>query len=304
MPKEAIRFGLLDVTQRLRRECGYEGVTVPKWSRTKPCNWSKRNQHGSVWLSFEIMHAVMEFTLDNAMVALADGDLRRQVHGIPMGLELAPGMTIGACGWMEHEWAQSLGERDKMCFRGRRYMDDIALVYAKTSWWDHQRFLEDFEKSECYMEPLRLEPGADGTFLETRFEVCGRTIRHWLKNDNEIGASPRVWRYHHFQSHAPYKQKRATLVACLQKVAKMASDRVALRQSATAKLAEFYRLGYPHGMLWDACSKMGATTRVRDWFEIRRDLGTTLSPNSHARYFMNTSGRLAAGQSTDRSKGR
>ena len=84
MPKEAIRFGLLDMTRKLRSEEGREGVMVPKFSRTKPCNWSKKCQRGGVWLSFELMQAVMEFTLDNAIVAMPDG-LRRQSQGIPMG---------------------------------------------------------------------------------------------------------------------------------------------------------------------------------------------------------------------------
>jgi hypothetical protein len=268
MPKDAIRFGLLDITQRLRREHGFEGVTVPKFSRKKPCSW-KRMQRGGIWLSFEVMLAVMEFTLDNAIVAMGDGDLRRQAHGIPMGLELAPGMTIGACGWMEHEWAQSIGALDKLCFRGKRYMDDIAIVYAKPSWWDHERFVRDFERSECYMEPLRLEPGKEGTFLETCFEVRGQTIRHWLKNENEPWEEPKVWRYQHFHSHSPFKQKRATMLACLRKAQHMASDQRALWDSAYAKLAEFQRMGYPRGMLWDACSRMGATTRDPTWFKIR-----------------------------------
>ena len=85
MPKEAIRFGLLDTTQRITREQGYEGVSVPKFSR-KPCTW-KQNQKGCAWVSFELMQAVMEFTLDNEIVALPDGTLRRQTQGIPMGLE-------------------------------------------------------------------------------------------------------------------------------------------------------------------------------------------------------------------------
>ena len=186
-----------------------------------------------------------------------------------MGLELAPGMTIGACGWMEHEWAQSISPLSKLCFRGKRYMDDIALAYTKPSWWDHERFLRDFEKSECYMEPLKLEPGKEGTFLETSFKVENGSLRYWLKNDNIAGEEPKVWRYHHFHSHAPYKQKQATLITCLRKVASMASDGAALRLSARHKLAEFQRLRYPRSMLWAACSKMGATTRVGDWFELR-----------------------------------
>ena len=148
-------------------------------------------------------------------------------------------------------------------------MDDIVLAYAKPIWWDHERFVHEFEESQCYMEPLKLEPGKEGTFLETSFKVEGRTIRYWLKNDNKRGEAPRIWRYHHWHSHAPFKQKRATLIACLQKVASMASDGAVMSISARDKLAEFQRLGYPRGMLWDACSKMGAITRRREWFEIR-----------------------------------
>ena len=271
MPQEAIRFGLLDTTRRITRELGYDGVMVPKRSKNKPCSW-KHSMRGGVWLSFELMQAVMEFTLDNAFVMMPDGQLRRQAQGIPMGLELAPGMTIGACGWMEHEWALALSKTDRRCFRSKRYMDDICLVYAKPQWWDHERFLSDFEKSECYMDPLKLEPGKEGTFLETCFKVEGNRIRTWLKNDNVVGKPAKIWRYHHFHSHAPFRQKRATLISCLRKVEAMASDDKAVWDSALDKIAEFQQLGYPRGMLWDACSKMGATSRNRTWFDIRDGL--------------------------------
>ena len=91
-------------------------------------------------------------------------------------------------------------------------------------------------------------------------------------NVNETGASPTVWRYAHFDSHGEFTQKRAVLMACLQKVQKMASDYDALRSSAIQKVAEFAALNYPRKMLWTACTTMGVTTRSTAWFRVREQL--------------------------------
>ena len=91
-------------------------------------------------------------------------------------------------------------------------------------------------REHCYLPPLRLEPGTEGTFLETSFEITEtNTDRHWLRNTNSGGEAPKVWRYAHFDSHGDFNRKRAVLMACLQKVQKMASDGAALRLSASQK---------------------------------------------------------------------
>lgn len=52
-------------------------------------------------------------------------------------------------------------------------------------------------------------------------------------------------------------------------VHKMASDKLALRQSALQKLNEFKRLGYPPGLLRGVCNFMGATTGEGTWIGVR-----------------------------------
>jgi hypothetical protein len=79
---------------------------------------------------------------------MPDGQLMRQVGGIPMGDPLSPGMTIGACAWMEKEWMQTLTEKDKEMFGAKRFMDDILLIKAKNESWDYERFTDDFIASE------------------------------------------------------------------------------------------------------------------------------------------------------------
>ena len=151
-------------------------------------------------------------------------------------------------------------------------MDDLLVFYAQHSRWDEARFLEDIS-SQCYLPPLKLEDGGDGTFLETSFEITsGNEIRHWLKNVNTMGTDPTVWRYAHFDSQGEFKQKRATLMACLQKVQKMASDYDVVRSSALQKVSEFAALKYPRKMLWTACTTMGVTTRDTAWFRVREQL--------------------------------
>jgi len=216
----------------------------------------------------------MEFALDNTILRDFDGQLWRQAKGIPMGDPHSPGMTIGTCAWMEHEWLQTVHPNSRENFLARRYMDDLLVFYARHSGWDEERFLKDIS-SHCYLPPLRLEAGREGTFLETSFEITdANEIRHWLKNDNALGMPPKIWRYAHFDSHGDFGQKRATLMACLSKVQKMASDSDVLRESAIQKVAEFARLNYPRKMLWTACTTMGVTTRHPTWFRVREQIPT------------------------------
>ena len=156
----------------------------------------------------------------------------------------------------------------KQFFKAKRYMDDILMIYAENDRWEHQAFMAKFEESECYQKPLKLEEGGDGTFLETSFEVKENKIRYWLKNQNS-GGEKKVWRYQHYWSYATYGQKRATLMACLRKVQKMASDKQAMEQSAWDKITEFRDLQYPRKVLRAACNYLGATTKERTWFDVR-----------------------------------
>ena len=118
--------------------------------------------------------------------------------------------------------------------------------------------------------PLKLEPGNDGTFLETRIWIEGNTIRHKLKNDNERGKT-KIWRYKHFDDGSAFTEKRATLTACLKKVQQMASDGRAdvFATAALDKIAEFRRLRYPLSVLAKCCTFLGASTGVRQWYRVR-----------------------------------
>ena len=158
-------------------------------------------------------------------------------------------------------------------FRAKRYMDDILMIYSKNPSWDHERFLKDFEKSECYQAPLKLEEGKPGTFLETTFELQkDGTFRHWLKNENKREEAPKIWRYSDFRSHGKFEQKRALITGRMRAVHKMASDREALRDSVLQKLEEFRRLGFPLGLLRGVCNFMGATTGEGAWIGVRNAL--------------------------------
>ena len=206
------------------------------------------------WIPFEVMHDVMEFALDNTIIKMPGGQLMKQSIGIPMGDPLSPGMTIGACAWMEGKWLDKMREQ-RGHFRAKRFMDDILMITAQAETWDQETFLTGFKQS-CY-ETLNLEEGNDGTFLETRYWKLGNRIRYRLKNDNENGKH-KVWRYQHWHSNVPFMQKRATLTACLRKVQQQASDPAAMGTSALDKIAEFRRLRYPESVLWKACNYLGA----------------------------------------------
>lgn len=266
MDKEAIRFALRAELMRITEKTGFDSVSIPRKS-TRPC--SLKPFKGGTTIPFEDLLDIMEFALDNTLLRDFEGNLWRQAMGIPMGDPHSPGMTIGTCAWMEHEWLESLDEATKKLFKIKRYMDDLLIFTAENATWDR----DGFEKSigeECYFPPLSLEDGSEGTFLETRFRITATNrIRHWLKNTNELGDEPTVWRYAHFASYAPFVQKKAVLMATLRKVQAMASDDRALSKSGIQKIAEFARLRYPKKMLWTACTTMGVSTRCTAWFRVR-----------------------------------
>ena len=189
-------------------------------------------------------------------------------------------MTVGTCAWMEKEWMQTIAPQDKRFFRGARYMDDILLVYATNPGWNHEKFVRDFTKSECYHPPLKLEDAKPRTFLETTFESRNARFEYWLKNENKGEAVPTVWRYQHFNSGAAFIQKRAVLMASLQKVRKMASDSAVMHQSAIQKLREFRMLGYPVSVLRGVCTYMAAVTHEYQWIKIRAEVTEWAPPST------------------------
>ena len=268
MEKSFIRLALASELHKLEETYGFDGITVPT-RKTHSCTFKPSSKKGMIRIPFEDLLDIMEFALDNTIMKDFDGQLWRQAHGIPMGDAHSPGMTIGTCAWMEHEWLQTLQADTRSMFAAKRYMDDVLCFYASSSNWDEERFLADL-CSECYLPPLKLEDGGEGTFLETSFRITKTNrIQHWLKNQNTPGEAPKVWRYAHFDSHTDFTQKRAVMMACLKKVHNMCSDQRLLRESAVQKMAEFASLRYPRKMLWTACTTMGVKTRCPAWFRAR-----------------------------------
>ena len=70
-------------------------------------------------------------------------------------------------------------------------MLDILLFYTKHPSWNHEKFLADFLKSECYWKPLKLESAANNNFLETNFSANQWELSFRLKNPNE--ETRKVW---------------------------------------------------------------------------------------------------------------
>ena len=124
---------------------------------------------------------------------------------------------------------------EKTFFRAARFMDDILLVYAAHAGWNHCGLVDQLTASECYSPPLTLVDAKEDTFLETTFAVQNNKFRHWLKNDNTAERPHTIWRYQHFASATPFQQKRAVIMACMQKVQRMASDKEAIYMTAQCK---------------------------------------------------------------------
>ena len=142
-------------------------------------------------------------------------------------------------------------------------MDDILLVMRKEG-WAREKFYDDFRRSECYMPPLLLEEAAEGTFLESTFEVERGRMRYRLKNANEGGVT-KVWRYQSYDSYVSHQQKRSTLISTLRKVEKMASDDGQCLRSAVDKIKEFRKIGYPAAVCAKACGILAADSGRWTW---------------------------------------
>jgi hypothetical protein len=146
-------------------------------------------------------------------------------------------------------------------------MDDILVIAAENPRWEYNQL--EGSLSACDDDPLKLEKGKDGIFLETKLFCEGNRIHFRLKNDNET--ETKIWRYQHYKSHGSNTTKNAVLKGCLQKVQRMASNRLQLHQSALAKIAEFHRLEYPWNSINGACKYLAMRTRNPIWFDIRDD---------------------------------
>ena len=147
------------------------------------------------------------------------------------------------------------------------------MFVKETPNFNCDKFLQDFEQSECYLDPLALEDGKDNTFLESTFHLNDKNgCTYWLKNENVAGQPPKIWRYAHFYSHGALIQKIRVLKATLHKLYKMASNDDILASSAIQKLYEFLALKYPAKIIASACNTMATTTRNPTWFRIRNSV--------------------------------
>ena len=236
-----LRDALAAETPAVRRQAT---ISVPRRSRKDPCRWGTTTDPAYVNLPVGTMVEALDFVLDNTLMRMPDGQLMRQVGGIPMGDPISPANAIGTTAWMELEWMRSLDQESKKHFRAKRYVDDILVIYNTNAEWRGADFIRDFKESTCYMAPLRLEPGAPDVFLETKLEKVARgEFTYRLKNTNEDGVQ-RVWRYTPASSYTPYSQKVGLIAGLTQKCIRMASDTEQLRISLRAKVAELRQLGY------------------------------------------------------------
>ena len=125
---------------------------------------------------------------------------------------------------------------------------------------------------ECYFPPLELEDAGNGTFLENEFHVDGQSISYTLKNPNEVGRPPKLWRYQDFSSHGPFERKKAILDASLSKVTKNTNRDDVLLNSGRKKVNEFRQAGFPVRMIRQACGWMARRSGRLAWLRVRDEL--------------------------------
>ena len=144
------------------------------------------------------------------------------------------------------------------------------------------------QRSVVYQEPLKLERGHDGTFLETRFTIENNAFRYKLKNDNEQGGETKVWRYICIstQTRLLFRRERrlqrarereigwpATLAIC------MSARWIKWRSSDILR-----RVRYPLGLLRKACAYIAATSGVRQWLDVATPGARSVIPLRPSQY--------------------
>ena len=71
MPQQSIRHAMRRIASQIKARHGYQGVSVPKRSKTLPCSWKRQDRRrDTVWIPFEVMQHVLEFALDHAIVKM------------------------------------------------------------------------------------------------------------------------------------------------------------------------------------------------------------------------------------------
>ena len=100
----------------------------------------------------------------------------------------------------------------------------------------------------------------------------GQCIAYTLKNPNEIGQPPKLWRYQHFSSHGPFERKKAILDASLSKVDKNTNRYAVLLHSGRKKVNEFKQAGFPVRMIRQACGWIARRSGNLVWLRVRDDL--------------------------------
>ena len=126
MDKDFIRLGLRSELHKIEEAHGYDAITVPK-RKTIACTFTPTKRKGDVRIPFEDLVEIMEFALDNTILRDFEGQLWRQAKGIPMGDPHSPGMTIGTCAWMEHEWLQTVHAKSRDTFHFKITFHHLAI---------------------------------------------------------------------------------------------------------------------------------------------------------------------------------
>ena len=147
-------------------------------------------------------------------------------------------------------------------------MDDILLFTSTADDWDRTKFIADFQQSECYWQPLRLEETDATQFLENTIITRGDSVSYRMKNLNEEGCA--VWRYHDYRSRIDYATKRATIFAALKKADRLGSDAYQIKVAGICKCKEFLALRYPAGILRYMCRQVALSTGNFVWFDVAR----------------------------------
>ena len=157
-----------------------------------------------VKISFEDMLSIAIFDMENAFFEI-NGEILRQIFGIPQGSPLSPALSQCILMNYEHQFLASI--HDHRLFMGLRYIDDVRLIVIALS-----RSQNDVSKAESQIQAfinslpksliLEPEPNINNgfKFLESYISFKDKFIAYFSKNFNDGIVFPKDLTTYPFQT--------------------------------------------------------------------------------------------------------
>ena len=265
-------------------------LSVPKYG-SKGVYVGRTNMTDEVYITFKEIIEIVKFDLENAIFTLGENITLQQLIGIPMGSPLSAALAPLVCIYFEHKLFTSLSrttisspqdgnipmaEYTGLTCTGVRYMDDqiaIAAYHKKDKLGKKLAIKFVNMLADCYDEKMIMENEATNIsenrkikshssfpFLEATVEISKHKIivKHLNKNEEFINKfnKQKRFRYHHFESFTPDKQKMGTIIGTIIRMSRYTTNEPDLVASINLTIRELTLLEYPEKFIKKTLQKI------------------------------------------------